>query len=196
MADENQPVVVTDQNADEEVKVDLNIPDDGATTEQVAPLKKGVQTLSAQKKYWRDAAVDPATGKKWKDIAAERAARGDQPDNHNAQVPGDLKEIKGDVDYLKTVEEKRQFGHQHNLSPEAVDNVFAHARGRNIKPDEALKDTFVKRGLEALSAEERTRNAVPRPSHRTAVVGGKSIGEMKPEERRANWGKVTGADRS
>jgi hypothetical protein len=161
--------------------------------EQVAAIIKERDTLAAQKNHWRGKAIDPATKKPYRDLLAA-AARDNQPKTPPAAAPA-TDTLTKDVAYLKTVEEKRSFGHQHGLSPEAVDNVFSYAQGRAIKPEEALKDDFVKSGLNALRAKERLASNVPGPSHRSTVVGGKSFSEMKPEDRRSNWSKMTGAER-
>lgn len=193
MTTENQQVTVNDQNADAVVQIP-NIPESGATAEQVAELKIAVATLSGQKKHWRDKAVDPETQKPWAEIARERAPQTVVIDKPN-QAPPAMAQLEKDVQGLKAVEEKRLFGHQHGLSPEATDKVFSYAQGNAMKPEDALKDDFVKSGLSSLQARERLSRNVPGPSHRAASVGGKSFAEMKPDERRANFAKVTGAER-
>ncbi len=161
------------------------------TPEQVDALIKQRDTLAAQKKHWKGKAIDPATGKPYRDILS---ARQESPANLTPPKPADV-QLEGRVAKMETLEEKRDFGYRHKLSPEAVDNVFSYAQGRGKKPDEVLSDPFVKSGLSALQSQERTRNNVPGPSHRLATVEGKSFGQMSKDERRANFSKVTGASR-
>lgn len=189
MTDENQQVVVTDQNADQDVTIDQNIPDDSATPEQVKALKLGVQTLSAQKKHWRDKAVDPDSKKTWAEIAKERAAaRVDQPKPQDSAAPSP--ELQKTVDTLVQSEQKRTFAGLHGLSPEATDKVFAAAKGMGVSPEEAIKDNFVRAGVDALNSQARVHGATPGPSNRSPRYEGKTFAEMTPDERRKNFGNV------
>ena len=150
----------------------------------VETLKKNVATLNAQKKHWREKAVDPTTGKPYKELfEAAQQAKNNQP------AEGD--DVKKDIQWLKAVEEKRQFGYQHGLSPEEADQVFNYAQGAGIKPEKALEHPFVKSGLESLKATQRAQSATPRPSSRSPLVEGKTFKDLKPEERKANWEKIT-----
>lgn len=183
------------QPTDAELEKDIEVTkvEDAATltTEQVAQLQKERDTLAAQKDHWRKKAIDPASGKPYRDLVSVKPVEQAKPN----QAPPAIAQLEKDVQGLKAVEEKRLFGHQHGLSPEAVDKVFSYAQGNAMKPEDALKDDFVKSGLSSLQARERLSRNVPGPSHRAASVGGKSFAEMKPDERRANFAKVTGAER-
>lgn len=191
---ENQTVDPGTINPDEVVDVgDINtIPDDSAPPEKVQALKKGVQTLSAQKKHWRDEAIDPVTGKKWKEIAAQRTIITPQKP---PEPTGSDPEMGKRVASLEQVEEKRQFGHEHNLSPEETDRVFIFAQGAGKKPAEVLKDPFIESGLKSMRSANRSSSATPRPSNRNPIVGDKKFADLSDAERRDNWGKVTGRDR-
>lgn len=185
---------ITDEEAGKVVAIDKIEDTSKLTPEQVTQIVKDRDTLAAQKEHWRGKALDPETKRPWRDIAAE--AKRVVPDKPNPETPPAMAEIKKTVEGLVTLEEKRAFGHQHGLSPEGTDNVFSYAQGRNIKPEDALKDDFVKSGLSALQARERLARGTPGPSNRRATVGGKGISELKPDERRQNWAKMTGAERT
>ena len=163
---------------------DLVIPDSVEGDEaDAAKLKNDVATLNAQKKHWREKAVDQATGKTYKELY--EAAQKVKPNQ-----PAEQEDVKKDIQWLKAVEEKRQFGYQHGLSPEEADQVFNYAQGAGIKPEKALEHPFVKSGLESLKATKRAQSATPRPSSRSPLVEGKTFSELKPEDRKANWAKI------
>lgn len=180
-------------NPDEVVSVDINeIPDESAPPEKVQLLKKGVQTLSAQKKHWRDEAIDPATGRKYKDILAEQGKiNNPAPKQQDPNDAGD--DISKRLSTLELEKEKRQFGYENNLSPEETDRVFIFAQGANKQPKDVLSDPFIKSGLASLRATNKTSSATPRPSSRAPVVEGKSFNQLDETGRRENWTKITGA---
>lgn len=156
-----------------------------ATPEQVAELQKTVKTLEAQKGHWKKNAINPTSGKKYRD-EAPKAPVVTPP----ATTTDEGKETVERLSRLEQSEEKRQFGSAHNLSPEAVDEVFAAATGLKITPEKALERPFVKAGLEALHRQQRVNGATPGSSHRSPTVEGKTFAELKPEDRKANFGKV------
>lgn len=181
--------------ADEELNKDiqpLEVDPVSATPEQVEELSKANKTLLVQKKRWRELAIDPKTGKRWVDIAKEQAPKPPANDVKPATLDD---EYKTKIDKLEMVEEKRQFGHSHGLSPEETDFIFAQAKGTGQKPDDTLNSPIVKNAIEALRKEQRQNNARPGASHKAPTVGGKTFQEMKPDERKANWAKITGAEK-
>lgn len=162
-----------------------SIDPESATPEQVKDLIAKSKTLAAQKAHWKKSAVDPVTGKKYRDIAPKAPLV--IPPPHNTE--GDKKADER-LSRLEQSEEKRTFGHAHGLSPEEVDNVFASAKGLGIDPKAALEKPFVKAGIAEIRRAVRVDGATPGPSSRSPVVEGKSFKDMKPEDRRANFGKV------
>lgn len=99
----------------------------------------------------------------------------------------DLQEVTKTVRELKLLETKRQFGYEHNLSPQEVDAIY------KINPNpskETLEDPFVKGGLAAIRAKKSVENAIPGSSKRSPSVNGKSFAEMTKEERAKNWTTV------
>lgn len=96
------------------------------------------------------------------------------------------------ISKLETVEQKRQFGYAHGLSPEETDKAFAYAKGLEINPEDALKDEFFKNALDSHRSQERQSGNTPRPSARLPKIEGKTFNEMTPEERSKNWAKMNG----
>jgi hypothetical protein len=93
-----------------------------------------------------------------------------------------------DVEGLKLAETKRQFGYEHQLSPQETDNLFRFANGRD--PAETFKDPFFQAGLKESRRQQKVDDAVPSGTGRSPRVAGKTFGEMTAEERRANWDKI------
>lgn len=115
-----------------------------------------------------------------------------EPSKLNEPTPpaDDFAETKATVERLNTAEEKRQFGHSNNLSPEETDEVFAYAKGAGIKPSEALSKPFVKSALENIRQNARASGATPGSSNRSPKVEGKTFQEMNDGERRKNFNAV------
>lgn len=182
---ENQP-----GNPDPNFNPDADVvipeaPADGTPTkEYVEGLKTNLATAIAQKKHWRTEAIDPASGKKYKERTAP------PPATPPTQTPPGDSELKKQVEHLTLAEEKRQFGHANQLSPEETDRAFDFARGRGVQPKDILSDPFFKGGLESFRATTRTQRGIPSPSHRAPTVEGKAFKDMTPDERSKNFPKV------
>jgi hypothetical protein len=188
MANQNEgsdPNIANESGVEQEVKIDDTINPDEATPEQVKELIKTAQTAIAQKKHWRDKAVDPETGKPYKDLFKA------QP--HTNPPAAATLEAEGRIKKLELAEEKRQFGYLNNLAPEETDHVFAYAQGNGIKPSDALARPFIKTAIEAMRQEAKIGNATPGPSSKAPMVEGKSFSEMKDDDKRANFGKFVNA---
>jgi hypothetical protein len=198
---ENQEGLDSDQKAiDEELSKEVPINEidpDTATPDEVKELITATKTLNAQKKHWRGkfekTAIDPESGKPYKDLLAEAQGKGVKQ-NKETPPADEMNELKTEVSGLKLAEEKRQFGFKENLSPEETDKVFSYAQGANLKPTEALKDEFIKNAIDSMRRLAKTGSATPGPSSRTPMVEGKRVSEMKKEDIKKNWTKITGAE--
>lgn len=86
------------------------------------------------------------------------------------------------VEKLETIEAKRQFGYENNLSPQETDFVFRISGG---KPDKKiLEDPFVKSGLEGYRASKRVAENTPGSSSKSPIFQGKKYDDMTEDERR------------
>lgn len=150
------------------------------TPERVSALAKTAQTVAAQKTHWRGKAIDPETKKPFRDLYAEAQTRVITPPANNAPVEALQKDVEG----LKSLEEKRAFGHSHELSPEAVDQVFAAAKGLGITPLEALEKPLIKAGIAESKRQSRVTGNVPGPSGRVGKVETKSFLALDENKRR------------
>lgn len=165
----------------------------GNDEQDVEKLKATISTLSAQKDHWRKKAVDPETGKPFRDLLADaKKVTPPEPPKPNPEPTEDLNEIKGKIGKLEQSEEKRSFGHQNNLSPEETDEVFAYANGMGLSAKDALQKPFVKSAIEATRAQKRMESNLPGSSNRAPKVDGKSWTDMDDNERRKNFGAVAG----
>lgn len=151
-----------------------------ATPEQIAELVKAGQTLLGQTKHW---------SKKAKELAAKPANEKIIKPNTITE-PDVVKELQDNVQRLNVVEEKRQFGHTNNLSPEETDEVFAYSQGAGIKPKDALTKPFVKSALESIRSQRQADGATPGPSSRSPLVDGKPFNELKREDKIKNFEKL------
>lgn len=190
---ENDNAHVSGEMDDTQADAELTIPDisvkEGEDTVQVPAetikqLTQTAKTALAQKKHWRGKAIDPSTGKPYKELVGQR-----KQDNAN-DTTGQPSELDKRVAGLEQVEEKRQFGHANKLSPEETDAAFALAAGLGKKPSEVLDHPLFKGGVESMRRANRNAGATPGPSGRAPVVEGKAWADMSPEERQKNFGGV------
>lgn len=86
------------------------------------------------------------------------------------------------VNKLEMIEAKRQFGYEHNLSPEETDFIFKFSGNKPNK--EILDNPFVKSGLEGFRASKRLEANIPSSSSSSKVFQGKDYAEMTDDERR------------
>jgi hypothetical protein len=165
-----------------------------ATPEQVAELVKAGQTLLGQTKHYRGKAIDPETGRPFAELLEEAKKPKPSTPTPPANNPGaGDDDLRTSVKRLETAEEKRQFGHANSLTPEETDNLFAFAKGMDLKPTEALAHPFFKTGLAAFRQEHNQNDATPGPSRRAPTVEGKHFGEMTREERSKNFPAIVSA---
>lgn len=93
-----------------------------------------------------------------------------------------------DVQHLKEVEAKRQFGFEHELSPKETDLAFKFANGKPTK--KTLEDEFFKGGLESLRSKDRLAKNTPGSSSRSSVFSEKSFAETPEEDRKKSFEKA------
>lgn len=158
--------------------------------------KKNIQTLVHKKKAWREKAIEPQTGKTYKDLYEESLKNINNPDKTlNPVKPKSGTEISDDiqkdVQSLKDDRQLRVFQHANGLTPEQADEVFAYARGMKIEPKDAMEKPFMKKVLEQMKSETEVANATLSPSRRSPVqIGGKTFKDMSVEERRKSFSQI------
>lgn len=191
----NQSGTAGANTGDGENDKELTLPEvdpTAATPEQVEQLVTVAKTALGQKAHWRAKAIDPETGKPFKELLeATKSTLPTKPPTPAELTP----EADARLKRLEMSEEKRQFQFANNLTPEEADNVFAVASGMGIKPSEALTHPFVKSGLEALRQTNKARSATLSPSSRSPVVEGKSFKDMDAKERAKNFSQVVAQTR-
>lgn len=144
-----------------------------------------------------DPDVDPETGEELikvpkskftaiqrKAIAYDAGKKSGKPLPAEQATPVSDEVIK-DVATLKSAEEKRQYGYQHELSPEETDKVFQLAGGKPTV--ETLKDPFIIAGLEAMRASKRVDKNIPGASRGAKLYGGKPFAELDKAGKQKAW---------
>lgn len=179
MAENHQEdITVLEKNSEGFDKTLLDKDPKDLTPEEISAIRDNSRTQHALASHWR---------KKAKDSAPAPAPNNSTP----APSAGGGEGTDARVAKLEQAESKRQFGHQHSLSPEETDHVFAYAQGIGKKPDEVLEHPFIKNGLDAMRRASRASGATPGPSSRSPQVEGKSFKDMTPEERKKNFPKIS-----
>lgn len=188
---DNGNVNLTDEQADATLEIPSVELKDGEDTVQLpaATVKKLIETSKtaiAQKKHWRGKAIDPTSGKPYKELVPAGGSTTVIAPKAEDQATEDRQRIVT----LEQAEEKRQFGGAHKLSPGQVDALFAYAKGMGKKPEEMLADNGAKALIQGIASQDRASDARPGPSNRSPVVEGKTFGEMTIEEKRKNFSGV------
>lgn len=151
-------------------------------------IKTTVSTLNAKRKHWHEKAIDPETGKPYKDILAEAKKSVPPP-----PPPPKPKEEKSGAS-----EAERDFllynpNLVNELGKEGVDEVFAYARGRGISPQDAINSEGGKILLEGLRQKKRAEVNTPPPSNR--APGGtapKPFSSLSQEEKKKGYSAKVG----
>lgn len=136
----------------------------------------------------------------WKAEALKNKAIADRLKRKLAQPPQTLKtneepdkEIVKSVKRLEEIENKRQFGFEHQLSPEETDFVFKISGGKPSK--EVLEDPFVKSGLEGYRSKKRLEANTPSSSSSSSPFKTKQFNEMSEDEKRKAYEEASPLNR-
>lgn len=151
---QNDELQEVQPDTNEQVEVELEAIDD---------TQEDTQEENQEEVDWKAEAL------KYKAIAHRQAKKikGGTP-NPKQELPTDVKrdeDLHKTVERLSLAETKRQFGYEHNLSPEETDAVF------KITPNptkETLEDPFVKGGLATLRAKRKVQDNIPSTSNRSS----------------------------
>lgn len=117
---------------------------------------------------------------KWKAIA-QRNKEKSRTIIQKQNIPD---EIAGKISKLELAENKRQFGYEHNLSPEETDAIF------RVNPNptkEDIESPFIKGGLEALRAKRRIESNAVSPSSTSPKFNGKEFKDLTSDEKKEAW---------
>lgn len=134
----------------------------------------------ARKKYWRDKAVDPKTGKTYKSLLEEQQQAGaSETEKRVASVDAKITDM--------------QLAKQYNLDDQDLRVVKGLASGAgkqvaeilaNKESDEYKTFETYQRGKTAKQVED---NAIPEPTSRVPVFGDKSFGELDTVDKKKNY---------
>lgn len=131
-----------------------------------------VAELDAKRRHWREKALKMA--ERIKELESKVPA----PE----VKASDTDSLKEDVATLRLA--------QKGLDEEAISFVKAYAKGKGTDAATALEDEAIKSFLELRKQKQSLESAIPAPSNRTVSVQGKTLTEMSPAERKANWGQI------
>jgi len=127
--------------------------------EKLKEAEKRAQTLEAQKRHFQTKAQK----------LEER-----KPEAETPKLKPD-EEIDKRLSSLENERAKHTFGYENKLSPKEVDHIFS-VNPNN--PEEALKDPFIKGGIDAVRKQDKVKEATPSSSRSSTVVSGKSWNDV------------------
>lgn len=164
-------------------ELDPNNPDDAKQAIEAA------QVILGQRNHFQSKAIDKETGKPFSELYAD-SKKITAPVKSSVDTQTQEPKTEERLAKIELSEEKRQFGHHNNLSPEETDHLFAYAKGIGSSPADAMKTDFFKSGLDAFRQSSKNSSATPNPSNRAPKVDGKTFGQMERKDREANFASV------
>lgn len=138
-------------------------------------VKKSFDTMGAQKRHWREKAIDPSTGKSYKELFEEAAKKAaplptadpevKKPDNASPSTP-DADWLFDNIDAISS------------LTPEERTELRTTAKELNVEPVKFIKSKAGQAQLEKIRAEKKSTNATPSPSNAVPTFKGKPIKDV------------------
>ncbi len=136
--------------------------------------KKTIETIAAQKKHWRDQAIDPVTGKKYKELLTELKAKAEAPKeepktNLQPEKPQSHTDFDSLVDNLAVLR---------NLADDEVQELRTEAKNLGIELAQYIKSKGGQAQLKEYRTEKKSKEAIPSPSDRIPVFNGKPANKV------------------
>ncbi len=128
-------------------------------------MKKKIQTLTAQKQHFREKAIDPETGKPYKDLYTQSLQEGDKTPE-NEQEPSKKDDSQ---DVKKTVQQilDEQYLEDQDLPDPIKEKAKKLAKVEGIPIRQALKDDFIVAQVEEHQRQERASSGAADGSSRS-----------------------------
>lgn len=165
-------------------------------------VTKGFATVSAQKKHWREKAIDPTTGKTYKELYEERIKttapqsttppepinNGGDPEKKN--VPSSSPDQEWIFDNIDAIS---------SLAPDERAELRQTAKELNVDPIKFIKSKAGQAQLEKIRVEKKSQGATPTPSNQVPVFNGKPVADIlrdpkasKEDKQRAYESRLRG----
>lgn len=144
-------------------------------------VKKSIDTLSAQKKRWREKAVDPNTGKTFKELYEESVKKNTPPASPDPLPnPGDPPKP---VNHPPSSEPSSDWLFDNidaisSLLPDERTELRQTAKDLNVDPIKFIKSKAGQAQLEAMRAKKKAEGNTPTPSNQVPVFNGRPIKDI------------------
>lgn len=84
---------------------------------------------------------------------------------------------------LEQSDQKRAFGYEHGLSPQATDELFAYAKGVGKKPETVMKTAIGKSIINTVKRKERLDGNSPSSSAKKSSFASKDFNSLSPQDK-------------
>lgn len=123
--------------------------------------KKKVQTLDAQRNHWKQNAIDPETGKKYKDLVAELKAgpKEDKTSDKNENKDKTSNDTKDNSELLQRLD-KMSLQSAGVKEQDEVELANDFKKRTGMEMDEVIQDDIFQAKLEKLREEKKTDEAI------------------------------------
>lgn len=154
-------------------------------------VKKSIDTVSAQKKHWREKALDPTTGKTYKELYEAKVkeltvAPTNKPDLSavTPTSPGTTPPSSPDADWLFD-----NIDAISTLTPDERTELRTTAKELNVEPVKYIKSKAGQAHLKDFRSTKKTQTATPSPANSVPSYNGKPVRDVFLDE------KATSADK-
>jgi len=167
-----------DTNVDVEETTEINDEDFTFDEDETSLLEeetqKKIQTLAAQRKVWKEKAVDPESGKTYRELFEEgKAAQETAPEQ--SEKPSDFDSLADNLAVLR------------DLNTEEVNKLRGEAKDLGTDPIKYIQSNGGQARLAQIRAEQKSEDATPDPTSTGFNVKGKTWAQMDNTERKANF---------
>lgn len=140
--------------------------------------RKKITTLNAQKKHFRDKAIDSETGKPYKElyesVRQPEKPKESKPEKAENQIPDDLNQWREKVDFLQSNPNQAQH----------FEFIQTVARKNNTSLQEAAQSQEVKEFVEFREQKTKEEQASPESSSSQEQVNPREVQNLSDEEFR------------
>lgn len=140
-------------------------------------LKNSLQSALGQKKHWREKAVDPSTGKTYKELfeAASKPKEPELPKETPTETPKpaapDMESIWDNLEVIK------------GLESDEMTEMRTEAKSLGVDPVKYIKSKAGQAHLKELRSTKKSQEGTPAPSNRVPQFNGKPVDDVLKDEK-------------
>lgn len=150
-------------------------------------LKKNLQTTLEQKKHWRNQAIDPSTGKKYKELFEEMKAKAQvQKVEPNEQLIKKEEPSKPEFNFDSLVDNIDVI---RDIKSDELAELRTVSRELGVDPVKYIKSKAGQAHLKEIRSVNQGKEGTPGPSSRIPVFNGKPVKDIFADDKASSSDK-------